>query len=70
LTTNAVIEMRHLFAQGKGSTEIAAQYGVNKQTVSKIVHGQRWAHVGGPISTEDRRGKHHSKRPRQRKEAA
>jgi len=46
LTEDAVREIRALWANGCWTqTELAAEFQVRPQTVSKVVHRRRWAHV-------------------------
>jgi hypothetical protein len=48
LVDSQVVEMREKYATGVGIAELAEQYGVCKMTVSLIIRGIGWAHVGGP----------------------
>ena len=45
LTAEQVRNIRSLAARGVLQKDLAQRYGVTKQTVSKIVKGERWAHV-------------------------
>lgn len=44
-----VIEMRERTAAGASIGEIGAAFGVRNSVVSRVVTGQTWTHVGGPI---------------------
>ena len=47
---SAIIEMREMYATGNWSqSDLAVKYGVTQVTVSHIVRGKGWTHVGGPI---------------------
>lgn len=47
--------MRKRFADGDiAMTEMARSYGVDKRTVSLIIRGETWKHVGGPTFTDGR----------------
>src|ERR1017187_2812252 len=50
LTEKQVIEIRVRYAAGEPSTLLAAEYGVSRATIGNIVRGERWRHVGGPIT--------------------
>jgi len=45
LTTDKVIEIRHLLKQGRRQRDIASLYGITQPCVSRIGRYQRWAHV-------------------------
>lgn len=62
LTPPQVVAIREQFAAGRKAPALARQYGISESTVSCIVNGKRWAHVGGPIKTHGRPGR----RPNQR----
>lgn len=49
LTEAQVIEIRELAAQGLPHTRIARRFNVGSPTIDKIVHRQRWAHIGEPV---------------------
>ena len=49
LTPEQVMQIREDSAKGIRQKLIAARFGVRRQTISQIVHGNIWAHVGGPI---------------------
>ena len=58
LTPEKVKQIRELYASAKASqVELAQMYGVTNRTISKIVHGKKWANVGGPIINIDCRVK-------------
>lgn len=45
LTEEQVVEMRRYAAAGAAREDLAERYGINKQTVSRIVNRRLWAHV-------------------------
>jgi len=47
LTEEQVVEIRHLCASGLLQREVAALFGITQTTVSGIVQGKKWKHVGG-----------------------
>ena len=49
LTELEVLEIRQAHAAGATQYELSREYGVANQTISKVVRGKTWAHVGGPI---------------------
>lgn len=50
LTAAAVVAIREIYARGGTShEELAAIAGVSQATISKVLRGERWAHVGGPV---------------------
>ena len=50
LTDERVLQIRELFAAGAFSQrKLAPMFGVNSTTISSIVRGLTWTHVGGPI---------------------
>lgn len=54
MTEQQVLEMRRRYMSGQVSQrEIASEYGVKQSTVGKIVTGENWSHVGGPIKGQD-----------------
>jgi hypothetical protein len=54
LTRSQVIEIRRRYRTGNWSCDgLGDEYGVTGDTVQKIIHGQNWKHVGGPIAGED-----------------
>lgn len=56
LTNEVVVSMRRLFATGRfRQIQLAKRFGVAFQTVSKVVKGQRWTHVSGPLAKGDHR---------------
>jgi hypothetical protein len=50
LDEQSVISIRLARASGIRLKEIAAQYAISPKTVSKIVRGEHWGHVAGPIT--------------------
>jgi hypothetical protein len=50
LTEADVIRIRERVAQGEMAGQVAADYGVDASNVSKIARGDKWKHVGGPIT--------------------
>lgn len=50
LQPSDVLRIREMADRGHSISEIAERYGVYKGTISDIVRGRRWAHVGGPTS--------------------
>jgi hypothetical protein len=58
LTEADVLRLRDRFAAGDTPKTLAAEFGITAGTVNRIVRGEQWAHVGGPICTTDRRGLH------------
>lgn len=76
LAAEDVLEIRLRFAAG-GVTpkELAAEYGIDSSHVNAILTGRTWRSVGGPICTEDRRGRHGNQvrganHPKSRRQAA
>jgi len=53
LTRAQIIDMRRRRAAGESLDSLAASFATAFQTVSKIVRGERWAHIGGPITIDD-----------------
>jgi DNA-binding CsgD family transcriptional regulator len=50
LSEKEVIAIRELYAGNVTTTELSDIFGVNRGTISGIVLGKNWKHVGGPIS--------------------
>ena len=50
LNPQKVVSICEEFQLGASLTSLARKYGVTKQTVSAIVRGETWKHVGGPIA--------------------
>ncbi|KKN66688.1 hypothetical protein LCGC14_0468740 [marine sediment metagenome] len=51
LTADVVVEIRKSYATKEWSqTELAARYGVTHRTITFVVRGETWKHVGGPIT--------------------
>ncbi len=55
LTDTKVIAIRARADDGETDQALAEDYGVARATITYIVRGKTWAHVGGPIVTGDRR---------------
>lgn len=52
LTAANVLAIRRRYASGEVSRrELAQSHGITADAVSKILRGERWAHVEGPIAT-------------------
>jgi len=50
LTPELVLEIRERYeAGGENTSELAREYGVSQTTISEVVRGLLWRHVGGPI---------------------
>jgi len=47
-TSQQVQEIREKVAKGQTYTSLASEYGTDKQTISDLARGNRWAHVPGP----------------------
>jgi predicted transcriptional regulator len=65
LTADEVVELRMKYAAGASQRELAKQYGIRPNVVSKIVTGERWRRVGGPIKKQARKWKRMTKIERQ-----
>jgi hypothetical protein len=50
LTEDKVLEMRRLRHEGVSQKEIAATFGVELATITDVVSGRSWVHVGGPLT--------------------
>lgn len=50
LSDEQVIEIRTRYAGGEPSTRLSEEYGVHRATIGGIVRGERWRHIGGPIT--------------------
>lgn len=48
-TDGDIIDIRESFAAGENQTSIARRFGTAPAVISKIVRGEAWGHVGGPI---------------------
>lgn len=56
LTDADVLKIRHRYANGGISqSSLAREYGINQGTVSSIVLGATWAHIGGPVAVKKSR---------------
>lgn len=49
LTDGQVLAIRTKYAGGASPAALGDDYGVNRSTIYRIVTGQGWTHVGGPI---------------------
>jgi hypothetical protein len=49
LTAEEVGAIRQRFTRGELIRRLAVEYGVTVSTISNIVNGRSWTHVGGPI---------------------
>jgi len=50
LTAVSVVSIRTRRAAGEPLPSISKDYGISRQTVSKICRGETWIHVGGPLT--------------------
>ena len=51
LTANDVVEIRERYAAGKASqNDLAKDYGIVQTQVGNIVRGEKWPHIGGPLT--------------------
>jgi hypothetical protein len=57
VTEPQVLAIRERFAAGEFETNLAREYGLSDSTVSNIVNGRIWKHVGGPIKVHGRPGR-------------
>lgn len=48
LTDQQVLEIRQLAADGMSSREIGERFGMFRTSISDVVSGRSWAHLGGP----------------------
>lgn len=56
LTEEKVLQMRGEYADGKYNTyELAKRYNISQGLAAKIVKGECWKHVGGPLSNKNRK---------------
>jgi hypothetical protein len=55
LTESGVLEMRERAADGVPLMDLAVAYSVSPALTTMVVRGQRWAHVGGPITNTYRK---------------
>lgn len=49
LTESDVVTIRRRYSEGATQSEIAADYGVCRGTISSVVRGKTWRHAGGPL---------------------
>lgn len=57
LTASQVVEIRERAASGEKNIDLASEFGVPDASISMIVRGKHWKHVGGPIIKTSRRGR-------------
>lgn len=57
LTTADAVAIREAYAAGVNQRDLAAQYGVWRQTISYCIRGDTWKRAGGPINREGLRGR-------------
>ena len=57
LTEKDVLTIRKKYANGVSSSALAAEYGLHRATVSSIVYGRTWKHLGGNIQSRTPRTK-------------
>lgn len=59
LNEESVIAIRQACAAGdRMYADIANQFGIGKSLVSLIARGEKWAHVGGPITVKRHKRSH------------
>lgn len=61
LTEWQVVAMRHAASDGASIAALSSQYGVAQSLVSGIIRGQRWKHVGGPITKKYKKEANHGR---------
>jgi hypothetical protein len=49
LTEQDVLDIRTRHSKGLSTVALAGEYGISRSSISLIVRGINWAHVGGPI---------------------
>lgn len=55
MTAAQVVEIRERYAAGGVTyTALAAEFGISRASLARIVHGDVWTHVGGPITPSSR----------------
>jgi hypothetical protein len=52
VTVRMVKEIRHAYAGGRSQSKLAAEHGVSKSTVARIVRGEAHPELGGPTITK------------------
>jgi hypothetical protein len=57
LTEEDIIRIRDRFAAGEMIVSLAVEYVVSVASVSNIVNGRTWGHVGGPVRIDPPRGR-------------
>jgi hypothetical protein len=50
LEEEQIIKIREDVAVGNKLADVGMRYGITKSTVSVIARGERWLHIGGPIT--------------------
>lgn len=58
LTESDVLVIRERAAAGASGATLARDYGVSASSITSIIRGLRWKHVGGPIRVEHGNRKH------------
>lgn len=58
LTEEDVLLIRRRSAAGATGRLLASRYGMSESSITMIIRGKRWSHVGGPIKTEHGNRKH------------
>tara|TARA_Y100000310_G_scaffold318234_1_gene372046 strand:- start:300 stop:533 length:234 start_codon:yes stop_codon:yes gene_type:complete len=58
LTDEKVLRIREAYAEGGCTlTAFAKEHGVSVSALSRLLLGQTWAHVGGPLKEKHQRGR-------------
>lgn len=55
LTRGDVVELREAYASGISMVVLCERFAVSKSQVCRIVRGQSWKHVGGPVASKAQR---------------
>jgi DNA-binding XRE family transcriptional regulator len=51
LTAEQVVTIREMYAAGEANQpELARMVGVTKGSIAQLIRGDRYAHIGGPLS--------------------
>lgn len=56
LSDDKIIEIRHSAANGAKLKDLALNYQVSPSLITMVVKGQRWKHLGGPLTNKYRKG--------------
>jgi hypothetical protein len=56
-----VLALREQYAAGTTQSELERNYNLSRATISAIVTGKAWKHVGGPINDRHKRGRRSDK---------